>query len=332
MLPLKNPKRLSYLVANFGGPRNLEEIHPFLQALLTDTDVIDVGLPKFLHNLLFKAIARMKTKQISSNYTAIGGKSPIFEDTEAVAKELRERLGEEVITFHRYLPTTHPSFIEAIQKLSSDEIRVFPMFPQFTYATTGSIARWFRKRLPFDLVRKMRWVKSYPTHPAYIAAQRQRIEQHLESLGLKACDTVLLFSANGAPQQYINRGDVYEDECIASYEAIKRDFPDHLCRLSFQSKFGPGEWLKPYTIDVCESVLSWHEGRKNIVFIPLSFTSDHIETLFEIENDYLPIIKEAGLNASRVPALNLDEAWLRAITTIATTEASCANQMLIRRD
>src|SRR5690606_11465904 len=97
-------------------------------------------------------------------------------------------------------------------------------------------------------------------------------------------------------------------------------FPQALGRLAFQSKFGPGEWIKPYTIDVCESILSWKEDKSHVLFIPLSFTSDHLETLFEIEEDYVPVVKNQGLDAYRVPALTRDPHWIDAIETILQEE------------
>lgn len=101
-------------------------------------------------------------------------------------------------------------------------------------------------------------------------------------------------------------------------------------RLCYQSKFGRGEWLRPYTNEACEEILSWHEGRKNVVFIPISFTSDHIETLFEIEKLYLPPIQKNGLSAFRCPALNLEPYWLNAILEILEEPNLHDNDSLIR--
>lgn len=175
----------AYVIANFGGPRTLNEIEPFLRALLTDKDVVRTRFPQPLHNLLFGRIAKKRAGAIREDYAKIGGGSPIWSDTEYVAEKLREKLQGPVLTFHRYLPATHAPFIEALNNISADEIRIFPMFPQFTYATTGSIARFFQQTLKTTTLRKLRWVKSYPCHPAYIGAFRRTIADFLEFQELK---------------------------------------------------------------------------------------------------------------------------------------------------
>lgn len=312
------------IIVNFGGPRSLEEIAPFLRTLLNDRDVIRGRLPNFLHRWLFTRVAHKRAKKIASDYEFIGGKSPIFEDTEAIAKEVG------ALTFHRYLPATHADSLDAIQKMTGEEIRLFPMFPQFSYATTGSIARFFSQNLPSDKVLKMRWIKSYAAHPAYIRCMQNTLGEFLETKKLAQEETVLLFSAHGLPEEFIETGDIYKTECQLSFDAIRREFPKALSRLSFQSKFGPGEWIKPYTNVLCEEIDSWNEGRKNVVIVPLSFTSDHIETLYEIEALYLPVLREKGLMAFRCPALNRRLDWISAIREICQDNTLLvSNRMLI---
>ena len=112
---------ITYLIVNFGGPRTLKEVEPFLEALLTDKDVIRTKFPQVFHNLLFGRIARKRAKTVCHDYEKIGGGSPIWTDTEYVASELRHQLQAPVLTFHRYLPSTHASFIEEVESLDSTE-------------------------------------------------------------------------------------------------------------------------------------------------------------------------------------------------------------------
>lgn len=324
-------KNIPLILANFGGPRDLKEIAPFLKALLTDRDVIRTPLPPLLNTWLFTLIARRRSAKVAKEYISMGGSSPIFNDTEEVAQLLREKTQRHIITFHRYLPSLHRDFIEQVKQIDSEEIDVFPLFPQFTYATTGSIARWFQYNLPRTISNKLRWIKSYPNHPSFIAAHVKKIDAFLKQNQLDPQDTVLCFSAHGIPQGYVDAGDIYQAECQRSYQGIMSFFPQVLGRLCFQSKFGPGEWLKPYTSESCESILSWHQGKNNIVFIPISFTSDHIETLCEIENDYMTVIRKNGLKAYRVPALTKDPEWIDAITDILQEKQYSSNMMLYRR-
>jgi ferrochelatase len=100
--------------------------------------------------------------------------------------------------------------------------------------------------------------------------------------------------------------------------------------LAFQSKFGHGEWLRPYTSEMCDTPQTWNHERRNVVFIPLSFTSDHIETLFEIEYQYLPAIRAQGLEAFRCPAMNLRHDWLDAIVEIIKEPLYTRNEHLVR--
>jgi ferrochelatase len=309
----------NYLLVNFGGPRHLDEIAPFLKELLCDRDVVLTRLPNFLHNLLFSRIAKKRSLKIREDYHLIGGRSPIYFDTENLAKILSEKLGSEVLTFHRYLPETHSQSKEKI--LKAKELTVLPLFPQFCYATTGSIARFFSK-WPV----RLNWIKSYAAHPAFIRAYQRRIGDFLKEKNLKEEETLLLFSAHGVPKVFIEKGDLYEQECNLSYKKVKEAFPKAKTLLCYQSKFGKGEWLRPYTNEVCEEVAA-----KNVVFIPISFTSDHIETLFEIEYQYLPVVAKRGFNAYRCPALNLEPYWIDALVEIFSETNLCNNQMLIKK-
>ncbi len=322
--------KVGYLLVNFGGPRTLSEVEPFLRALLTDQDVVRTGMPQLVQNVFFGRIAKKRAGKVVGQYAEIGGGSPIFEDTEAVAHALEERLQAPVVTFHRYLPSTHVAAFQALASLDVEEIRVFPMFPQFTYATTGSIARLFFRELPAELIAKMRWIKSYPTHPAFIRLTQQRIRNFLNKHQLHEEEVILLFTAHGVPKKFIETGDLYETECSGSFQKVMEGFPKVLGRLAYQSKFGPGEWLRPYTIDVCEEIRGWNEGREHVVFVPISFTSDHIETLFEIEKEYLPVITDQGLKSYRVPSFNRGSDWIETIQAILLDSIPVSPPMLIR--
>jgi protoporphyrin/coproporphyrin ferrochelatase len=205
------------------------------------------------------------------------------------------------------------------------------MFPQFSYATTGSIARFFSDRLSAATLSKIGWVGSFCSHPAYIQCMQQIIEQFLHEHHLVPEKIALLFSAHGVPRSFVKNGDPYQRQCEDSFAKIASAFPQALSRLSYQSKFGPGEWLRPYTQEVCEQILSWNKDRKQVVVVPLSFTSDHLETLVEIEELYLPLITRAGLQAYRCPALNLRADWIRTILDIVHHASAVSTESLIRK-
>ncbi len=319
------------LLVNFGGPRTLSEIGSFLISLLTDQDVIRTKLPKPIHRWLFTWIARKRASKIVKDYEGIGGGSPIYADTENLAKLLSKKTNTPVLTFHRYLPRTHAESLAAIEAVTSDQILVIPLFPQFSFATTGSIARFFSHHLTPTTLNKLQWIKSYAEHEAFIRSHIQQIQTFLAEKNIEQTDLILLFSSHGLPKSFITQGDIYLKECTDSFNLISQAFPQVLSRLSFQSKFGPGEWIKPYTDEVCENILTWNQGRKQIVVIPLSFTSDHIETLYEIQDLYLPVLEKHGLTAHRCPALNLAPHWIENLAQITKTNTLHNTQDLIRK-
>ncbi len=318
------------LVVNFGGPRDLEEVPDFLEALLTDKDVIRTPLPGIIQDLLFKRIARKRSQKVAHDYALIGGKSPIFEDTEWLASNLGSRVQYPTFTFHRYLRNTHQSFLSQMKDLPQQDVLVFPLFPQFSYATTGSIARFFKKNLPSSVCQKFQWVPSYFSHVKYIEAFAHIIETFLQNSGLLEEETALLFSAHGLPKSYIEKGDPYQKQCVGSFQKISEKFPRALSKLSYQSQFGKSPWITPSTSNMCQRPQEWIQDKKNIVIVPLSFTSDHIETLFEIEYEYIRPLRVLGYNAHRCPALGRNLCWVQAAHAILLEEEKCANDSLIR--
>lgn len=321
--------KTAIVLANFGGPRKLSEIRSFLTELLTDVDVIRTPLPRFIEKWFFKKVAERRVTKIAKDYELIGGKSPLYDDTEQLAKILQQKTALPLITFHRYLPATHAQFFDAITTHEAGRFVVLPMYPQFSYSTTGSVARFFDTHLPPEVVQKMEWVRSYAMHPAYIKSMQQCIRDFLQEKQIDEREAFLFFSGHGLPQEFVDQGDPYQRECQFSYEAIMKEFHQVPSLLAFQSKFGPGEWLKPYTSELSKTPFKWIDKQKHVVFIPLTFTSDHLETLYEVEYTYLPEIRAKGFFAHRCPALNHRHDWIDALTQLIHT-AAVGNQELIR--
>lgn len=329
------PLRRGVLIVNFGGPREPAQIQPFLQELLCDRDVIRTQLPRFLNNIIMKIMATIRSRKVLVEYEHMGGKSPIYEETEKLATWLRTKFSGPIETFHRYLPSTHPAFLRTIQNMHDvDEIIVFPLFPQFSYATTGSIARWFQEKIPPSIHQKFRWIHSYCDHPLFIKAYAKRLHEWLVTHSVAQSKLVALCSFHGLPKSFARTGDPYSGECERSFRALAAQFPNILWKKSYQSKFGPGEWLRPYTTDMCMNPAAWIEDRSHIIVVPLAFTCDHIETLCEIENLYITSLRQAGYEASRLPALNQQSEWLEAIKTMIEQAqegyfATSCNQLLV---
>lgn len=320
----------AYLLVNFGGPRDLKEIAPFLNSLLNDEEVIWPIMPKFLHHLFFSYIAKKRAKTIVHDYEKIGNKSPIYEETEALAKILEKKMGIPIITFHRYLKETHAKTLKLLNSPEFTEIHVFPMFPQFSYATTGSGARFFFENLPRETLNKLKWIKSYPTEMPFVDLWQKILRRFLKNHSLLDKECFFIFSAHGLPKKFISGGDPYEMECQLTVNKVMKGF-DVPFKLAYQSQFGRDQWIGPATLELSRDILNYHQGRKNILFIPISFTSDHIETLFEIEETYMPIIRDKGLNVFRVKAPYSHEDFPDSIAKMLNDFVPFHTSMLVRK-
>lgn len=300
------------ILANFGGPRTPSEIYEFLKTLLCDQDVVRTGWAQLLHDLLFTYIAKKRTSKVAADYAKIGGASPIYFDTLNLKSFLEHELNVPVYDFHRYLPQTHAEFLKAVERHEGNKLLVFPLFPQFSYATTGSVARFFENHLCGRTLEKLEWIPSFEAHDSFIKAYVNNIKAKMQQEGLDEKDLCLFYSFHGVPRKFVCFNDPYQKHCQASFDAIKKHFPqaDHV--MAFQSKFGKGEWLKPYTIDLVEGDLKWLK-KKHVLFVPLSFTSDHIETLFEIEYEYKMVLEEKGISAFRVSAISQNFSWAKEV-------------------
>ncbi|MBQ8498615.1 ferrochelatase [Chlamydia sp.] len=301
----------TYLLANFGGPRTPQEIFSFLQALLTDRDVTGGGIPSLLHKPLFSYIAKRRARHVAEQYAYLGGGSPIFQDTENLAKHLSEELQAPVIPFHRYLPETHERTLLALRE-TCDEIIGVPLFPHYTFAVTGSIIRFFLQHLP---EKPIAWITQYGVHPNFISCMQDHIQKCLMAQNIAAEDCCFLFSVHGLPQRHIRLGDPYAQQCWESFNALKGRGENIL---SFQSKFGIGKWLGPSTQKICQSLCT---QKRYVVIVPFGFVSDHIETLYEIDHLYVPILLQKGYRVVRVPAVNTSSQWVTSLAAIVRSSS-----------
>ncbi|EPP34557.1 ferrochelatase [Chlamydia ibidis] len=317
--------RPAYLLANFGGPRHQKDVENFLVSLLTDSCVTGNFLPPSLHKKLFSFIARRRSPKVTLQYLHIGGKSPIYQDTECLAKQLEDRLLCPVIPFHRYLPDTHETTLQSLSRLEENrQIIGVPMFPHFTYAVTGSIVKFFHTHAKKH---NISWIAQFGNHPSYISVMVKHIQQFLLTHEISNKDCCLLFSAHGLPLRYIRNGDPYDMQCEKSFKSLINNLGDMESYLCYQSKFGPGKWLQPSTKHICKTL---HTKKRNIIIIPFGFISDHIETLYEIEEEYLPILDKRGYRALRLPAIYSSPLWIDYLIRIITGSPITSYHNLIK--
>jgi ferrochelatase len=318
--------KVGVLVFNLGGPETLRDVKPFLYRLFSDPEIIRIKWGP-LRKLLAYTIATLRRKTSEGYYRQIGGGSPLRRLTEeqarALANEFKKR-GKNVETFVG-MCTWHPFLREAAEKIEKSGIEslvILPLFPQYSVTTTGSGFSALRdlidKRPPFKKL-DMRWVTSWWDHSHYIECFAQAIRAEIVKFN-EPGGVHILFSAHSIPESYVREGDPYLEQTKKTVELIM----DRLERknpyqLSFQSKIGPVKWLEPFTNDVITDL--GKQGVNDVLVVPISFVSEHVETLYELDILYKKVAEKAGIrNFRRVPTLNSDPEFIKALAEIVEAE------------
>lgn len=277
---------------NMGGPSTVKETYDFLFRLFSDGDLIPLGP---FQSYVAKFIAKRRTPQIESHYKEIGGGSPIRYWSEYQAKkvcEILDKSNPETAPHKPYVAFRYanPLTEETLVKMKSDGIKravAFSQYPQFSYSTTGSsMNELYKKTLELDPERSIEWsfIDRWPKMDGFIDAFKDHIEQKINEFPVeKRKNVVILFSAHSLPMQIVNRGDSYPAEVAATVYAIMEKMKfKYPYRLVWQSKVGPKAWLGAQTAKIVGK-LEKDKDIEGIVLVPVAFTSDHIETLHELD-------------------------------------------------
>lgn len=340
---------------NMGGPSTVAEVGPFLSRLFADGDLIPLGP---LQNYLGPLISRRRTPKIQKQYSDIGGGSPIRKWSEYQAAEMCKILDKEspetaphmpYVAFRYAAPLTEDVYKQLLEdgfgkggKYEGRRVVAFSQYPQYSCSTTGSslndIWRW-RNRLEGKRADNgaavaapekrsdgsIRWsvIDRWPTHPGLIDAVCQNIEAALQSYPSEKRDNVvLLFSAHSLPMSVVNRGDPYPSEVAATVHAVQQKLGfRNAHRLVWQSQVGPSAWLGAQTSDTVNNYIK--KGQTDLLLIPIAFTSDHIETLYELDIEVIGEAEELchkmGLEfgVKRAESLNGNETFIRALADLA---------------
>jgi protoporphyrin/coproporphyrin ferrochelatase len=312
--------RVGVLLLNLGGPDRLEDVRPFLFNLFSDPEIIRLPI-KGLQKPLAWLISTLRAKKSQENYRQIGGGSPLRKITEAQAEALEHRLQEIGQSVQVYIGMRywHPFTEEAIARIKQDNIRklvILPLYPQFSISTSGSSFRVLEEMWKDDSsLEQIEYtlIPSWYDHARYLQSMADLIAQELDQCSNPE-HVHVFFSAHGVPQSYVDEaGDPYQQEIEECTRLIMKTLnrPNQYT-LAYQSRVGPVEWLKPYTEDALEELGS--QGVKEIAVVPISFVSEHIETLQEIDMEYREIAEEAGItNFHRVPALNTHPVFIDSL-------------------
>jgi len=269
------------VLLNMGGPERQEDVELFLINLFSDRHIIRLG-PAFLQKPLARLIAHRRAPHSREMYKKIGGGSPLKAISEAQAAELEKALrgvGDyRVRVATRYWHARAEKTLTELKSFNVTRLIALPLYPHYSRATTGSSLadlRQAKEKILPDI--PMTEITAWPDHPGYIAALITCFQE-----GLRQCASDkphLLYSAHGLPQAIIDAGDPYLDHLRRTIAALEKEtgIEGKLC---FQSRGGPMRWLTPETSGVIDECA--RTGEKEVLVMPISFVSDHIETLYEI--------------------------------------------------
>ncbi|KAH0565532.1 hypothetical protein GP486_001065 [Trichoglossum hirsutum] len=342
----KGPTAIVFL--NMGGPSTTGEVGDFLSRLFADADLIPLGR---LQSYLGPLISRRRTPKIKEQYAAIGGGSPIRKWSEYQSSEmckLLDKLSPETAPHKPYVAFRYadPLTGETYSKLLEDGFGrgrgsravAFTQYPQYSCSTTGSslneLWKWRNRLEGKNENMGIKWsvIDRWPVHPGLVNTIAENVEKQLATYPTeRKGDVILLFSAHSLPMSVVNRGDPYPAEVAATVHAVMQRLNfSNPYRLVWQSQVGPSAWLGAQTSIAVEEYVK--KGQTDLILIPIAFTSDHIETLYELDKE---VIGEAGHEGiKRSESLNGNPVFIEALADIAhkhlMSGESCSMQMRLR--
>jgi ferrochelatase len=309
--------RIAVVLMNLGGPDALDAVAPFLFNLFSDPAII--RLPAFLRLPLAGVISGRRARVAREIYRRLGGGSPLLANTRAQAQALEAALGADHRCFvaMRYW---HPTSVETAREVAEwapDEIVCLPLYPQFSTTTTASsLAAWRTAASRTGIDQPVRVVCCYPSNKGFVEGIAGRIRPALDFVGGGDNPPRLLLTAHGLPQKIVHAGDPYRDQVEATAEAViaALDRPGINWQVCYQSRVGPLRWIGPATDDEIRRA-----GRDGVplVIAPISFVSEHSETLVELDIDYRRLAEASGVPAyHRVPTVGIEPGFIHSLASL----------------
>ncbi|WP_193143336.1 MULTISPECIES: ferrochelatase [unclassified Meridianimarinicoccus] len=325
--PPVRARKLGILLANLGTPDGTDywSMRRYLNEFLSDRRVIDYS-PWFWQPLLQLVILSKRPRTSGEAYESIwnheAGESPLMTITKAqtakITDALKARYGDavEVDFCMRYGNPSTPSKVREMVAKGCDKILFFPLYPQYAGATTATANdQFFRALMKEKWQPATRTVPPYFDDPVYIDALAQSVERAYGQMEQRP--DVLVCSYHGLPHRYLMEGDPYHCQCQKTTRLLKErlGWEDDAITTTFQSRFGPEEWLKPYTVEEVARLAK--TGKKRMAVIAPAFSADCIETLEEINEEIRESFEEAGGESfTYIPCLNDDDAHIDALTGV----------------
>jgi ferrochelatase len=315
--------RIAIVLMNLGGPDSLNAVEPFLLNLFRDPAII--RLPVFLRLPLARLIARGRAKVAREIYARLGGGSPLLANTEAQARALEVALGDRYRSFvaMRYWHPTSAEAARAVAEWAPDEIVCLPLYPQFSTTTTASsLAAWRNAAVRLGLDRPTRVVCCYPVAKGFVETIAGLIRPVLDRASGFAKPPRLLLTAHGLPKRIVAAGDPYprqvEQTAGAVVAALARPGLDW--QVCYQSRVGPLEWIGPATD---AEIRRAGAAGVPLVVAPISFVSEHSETLVELDLDYRHVAESSGVPAyCRVATVSIEPGFIAALAALVNRTGS----------
>ena len=327
------------MLFQLGGPDTPEAIEPFLFNLFCDPDIIDFPFARIGRKPLAKLISTTRAKKVQHHYGVMGGYSPIRRHTEQQAAALEAELRASgidakcVVAMRYWRPFTNEAVAE-LERFAPDQVVLLPLYPQYSSTTTGSsLNEWERvaleewhverdSRVPSDECR-VHLVETFYRDAQYLDALCERIEQSLASFPDPE-RAELVFSAHSVPVAVIERGDPYQRQIEETVELVmRRGGWRNRYRLCYQSKVGASKWLQPSLRTTVRELGS--AGTKNVCVVPISFVSDHVETLGEIDHEARELAEQCGIERFAMSAgLNVSRTFIASLAGLVMQAAGVA--------
>lgn len=307
--------KTAVILLNLGAPDSLDSVEPFLFNLFSDPSILSFKAPQFLRSFIAKMIAKRRAPIARHIYETLGGKSPLYENTVVQQNALKNALGPDydVHIVMRYWHPRAPVLIDLFKKNPPDRIVLLPLYPQFSTTTTqSSITEWMHLQQSAGLKMPVHYACCYPESHGFIKAQAQLVKMALDTFNNPQAFRIL-FSAHGLPQRIVDAGDPYTRQVDATAQAIMAlvNQPNLDWRVCYQSRVGPVSWVKPYADKEIEQA-----GRENkgVILVPLSFVSEHSETLVELDIEFKSLAEESGVPFyHRVPTVGSHPEFIDAL-------------------
>jgi len=316
--------RLGVVLFQLGGPDTLEAIEPFLYNLFCDPDIIDFPFARLGRKPLAKLISSTRAHKVRHHYSMIGGGSPIRRNTERQAQALEAEFEARGFNARCFVAMRywHPFTVEAVAALERahcDEIVLLPLYPQYSTTTTGSSLNEWNRRFRQNCA-PVYVVTEFYRHPGYLDALVETIDRTLDRFEIRSRPE-LIFSAHSVPMAVVERGDPYQKQIEETVALVmeRGGWPNHH-RLCYQSKVGASRWLQPTLRGTLRQVAE--ERIDEVCVVPISFVSDHVETLGEIDHEARKLAAELGIRRFEMtPGLNDSPSFIRALADMVLEAA-----------